>query len=111
MALNKNTVLKVVLYFTYLAFIIGTTIKLNQNINQIIDGCRQNPVDYQLIPIEQCYLTVHNFIRFESMALFNNQSEISFKNNQSLKTYIYSYTKPYLIELIQNNSKDCLCYE
>lgn len=63
--------------------------------------CDSEPVDYEMKNIDECYLTVHNFIRISK--------EKNFSNAFDFKTYVYSYTKPYLIELLQNNTDDCLC--
>ena len=70
--------------------------------NKIKIECDSKPVDYEMKDIDECYLTVHNFIRISE--------EKNFSNDFNFKTYVYSYTKPYLIELIQNNTNDCLCY-
>ena len=66
-----------------------------------LGNIERSPIDYELKVLDQCYLTVHNFISFKSDAFLNS--------TQNFKTYIYSYTKPYLLELVQNSTKDCLC--
>jgi hypothetical protein len=69
------------------------------------------PIDYQIKDINDCYLTVHNFVSVNSTIEQTQSTIISkdVKNKFNFKTYIYSYTKPYLLELIQNSTKDCLC--
>jgi hypothetical protein len=70
----------------------------------------KNPIDYQIKDIDDCYLTVHNFVSMNS-TIEEISANIShdIKNKFNFKTYIYSYTKPFLLELIQNSTKDCLC--
>ena len=78
----------------------------------IIEKCNRNQLD-QDIKIEECFLTVHNFINFNSNVLSRNNKSFDniLKNDQNFKTYVYSYTKPFLIELVQNATKNCLCCE
>ena len=73
------------------------------NINIELNSNEKQPIDYQIKDIDECYLTVHNFVSMKSRQ--KNKS----KNNIEFKTYIYSYTKPYLLELVQNSTHDCLC--
>ena len=63
----------------------------------------RNPVDYEIKNIDECYLTVHNFITLKSSDWNTSKDDLEFK------TYVYSYSKPYLIELVQNSTHDCLC--
>jgi hypothetical protein len=71
---------------------------------------KKYPIDYQIRDIDDCYLTVHNFVSINS-TIEEISANISHDINNKLnfKTYIYSYTKPFLLELIQNSTKDCLC--
>ncbi len=46
------------------------------------------------INLNECYLVVHTLIS-------NNYKNVS--------TYINSYTKPFLIELVNNATQDCIC--
>jgi hypothetical protein len=78
------------------------------NVNQ---DTKEHPIDYQIKDLKECYLTIHNFVSINTTIKdqsSKNESNV-IKNKFNFKTYIYSYTKPYLIELIQNSTKDCLC--
>ena len=87
-----------------------------KNIHQ---NCNSHkPIDYEVKELDQCYLTIHNFVsfnsKFEIQAKSNSSDSINvkFDNNsqiQSFHTYISSYNKPYLLELVQNANKNCLC--
>ena len=74
-----------------------------------LETIERSPIDYELKVLDQCYLTVHNFISFKSDAFLNSRDFFKYNTTQNFKTYIYSYTKPYLLELVQNSTKDCLC--
>ena len=63
------------------------------------------PQQQDFIDLNDCYLTIHNFV-----SIHNNQTYNNFDQNLKFKSYIYSYTKPFLLELMNNISKDCLCY-
>ncbi len=66
----------------------------------------EKPIDYELKNIiDNCYLTIHNLISINTT--IGNENNIS--TNEKFNSYIYSYTKPYLLELIQNSTEDCLC--
>jgi hypothetical protein len=87
-------------------------ILLNKSISiNFNDEFKKLPMDYQIKDIKECYLTVHNFVSINSTI----QDQISIKNSTDIvnkfdfKTYIYSYTKPFLLELVQNSTNDCLC--
>ena len=54
---------------------------------------------------KSCYLTIDNFITLKQK--FQNTSD--YNNTFDVKTYARSTTKPYLIELLINSKKDCLC--
>ena len=59
------------------------------------------------ISLDECFLQVHNFVKFNSSiyAFKKNTSDYYLQNNKQLfQTYIYSYTKPYLIKLINNST-------
>ncbi len=74
-----------------LIFIISSIFLSIYNI-YIQNDC-QYPIDNP-INLNECYLIVHNLI--------------SDKNN-SVKTYVSSYTKRFLIELLSNATEDCFC--
>ena len=68
--------------------------------------------------LDECYLTIHNFVSFNSTfdiqpnANFSESTNINVKNvtqKQSFHTYISSYNKPFLLEMVQNATNDCLC--
>ena len=73
----------------------------------------RTPLDYIMKnDLENCYLTIHNFISLNTTLEYNKTIENenwNLTNNEHFHTYITSFTKPYLIELINNNTKDCLC--
>ena len=61
---------------------------------------------------DECFITIHNFVKFNSTAIIEKSpgvNDVHWNTNQNFKTYIYSYTRPFLIELIQNSTQDCLC--
>ena len=64
------------------------------------------PIDFEVkTSLDECYLTVHNFVTINQT--LENGTETT--NKKDLKTYIYSYTKPYLLELVQNSTENCVC--
>ena len=72
----------------------------------------EKPIDYILKnDLNQCYLTIHNLISIITTIDDNNKNakEFNISNNEEFKAYIYSYSRPYLLELIQNSTEDCLC--
>ena len=81
------------LYFSIILLICLKKIEFN-----IIDD-RTKPIDFELKPFDECFLTIHNFISINS----SNQT------GSSLKTYIYTATKPFLLEILNNSTNDCLC--
>jgi hypothetical protein len=87
-------------------------ILLNKSITiNFNNDLKKFPIDYQIEDLKECYLTVHNFVSInttvQDQSSINDSSDI--KNKFDFKTFIYSYTKPYLLELVQNSTKDCLC--
>ena len=54
--------------------------------------------------MDSCYLTIHNFVSLNKFDEYRNINEII-----KFKTFIYSYTKPFLLELINNATTDCIC--
>ena len=100
---------KFTLSIIYFSLLIILVLKLSFSMNgdKIENICH----DHMKKP-EECFITIHNFVKFNSTALiskFPGTNDVQWKTNQNFKTYIYSYTKPYLIELIQNSTNDCLC--
>ena len=80
------------------------------NNNKICEN--EKPIDYILKnDMNECYLTIHNLISMKTTINEKNQNSKKYNitNNQEFKTYIYSFSKPYLLELIQNSTEDCLC--
>ena len=59
----------------------------------------------------QCYLTIYNLISIQTTIDEKNKSpkKYNISNNKDFKAYIYSYSRPYLLEIIQNSTEDCLC--
>ena len=77
-----------------------------------------HPIDYIIKEdLDKCYLSVHNLVSFNTTIDLISRTTYGFKDikiknsshKQSFNTYISSYTKPFLIELMQNSTKDCLC--
>src|SRR5882762_11684511 len=104
---KKGNIISLILYFILISLIICLLsiiyMSYNKTIIFNIEYGQKQPLDYIIKDLDNCYLTIHNFVSFNST--INNQNKM--ETSQSFKTYIYSYTKPYLIELIQNSSKDC----
>jgi hypothetical protein len=63
----------------------------------------RSQIDCELKELENCYITLHNFI---SIPTFSN---ISNKPEANVKTYIYSVSKPFLSEILNKVTEDCLC--
>ena len=81
-------------------------LKVENNCNDI------KPVDYILKEdLDKCYISIHNFVSLNislNLVAFSNKTnrfDIKFINGsekQQFNSYISSYTKPHLMELIQN---------
>lgn len=74
---------------------------------EISDSCDKIMIDYELKNLDDCFLTIHNFIRLSNVS--TNKKKNSF--DADFKTYISSYSKPFLIQLLKNNTENCLCCE
>jgi len=77
---------------------------------------KQQPIDYVLKEgFENSYLTIHNIISINNSLEFskiNNSNYINIKYVKPMNnfhTYITSYSKPFLIEMIHNSTRDCMC--
>lgn len=81
---------KVIIMDILIVFSVWTTIYFQMNNDNNMD-------------IDKCYLTIQNFVTMRHG--FNISNDRKF----DLKTYISSFSKPYLIELLQHETKDCLC--
>ena len=91
-------------------------IKVDFDINDLRNYCKiHQPIDYILKEeLDKCYLTVHNFVSLNSTieVIQQNFSNINLKNysqSEKFHTYITSFSKPFLLELVQNSTQDCLC--
>ena len=73
----------------YAPLLILTSLCLYLFINCHLKIC--DPIDHP-INLNECYLVVHTLI-----------------SDGNVTTYVNSYTKPFLIELVSNASNDCLC--
>jgi hypothetical protein len=60
-------------------------------------------IDCEIKELENCFITLHNFISLK------NYENNSIKPEASVKTYIYSVSKPFLLEILNNATEDCLC--
>lgn len=58
--------------------------------------------DYNAKILKSCFISIENFVTLR-------QSNITKSNSFEMKTYASSYSTPYLIELIQQATRDCLC--
>ena len=77
------------------------------------------PIDFvSKEELDKCYLTVHNFVSFKSTIeinpSLNSTNSIYLKFNESSQdqnfhSYISSYNRPFLLELVQKSKNDCLC--
>lgn len=92
----------IILFFTFCVYLRSKRINF-----EIVDSCEQIIIDYELKNLDDCLITVHNFIRMSDNCS-NGEKNM---NDFDFKSYISTYTKPYLIQLLNNNSKNCLCCE
>ena len=69
------------------------------NIYLYFRKCEKCPTDFELKNLDECYITLQNLIKFD----------VTNETKSDVKTYIYSATKPFLIELLQNATNDCVC--
>ena len=69
------------------------------NIYLIMGKCEKCPIDFEMKIMDQCYLTVQNIIKYD----------VSNESKTKVSSFIYSATKPFLIELINNATNDCIC--
>ncbi len=111
--MDSNKIIKYFISIFLILNLILLSIFVNKNININFEFDKKYPIDFELKPnLDNCYLTIHNFISFNSTMTSNGTDSLQAfyqSNQQKFKTYVYSYTKPYLIELVHNSSKDCLC--
>ena len=102
---------KLTLFGIYLFVMISLFFKISHDIAQI--NFHNGSYNCDVKRPEECFITIHNFVKFNSTAIMKKypgtNDDVNWKTNQNFKTYIYSYTRPFLIELIQNSTQDCLC--
>ena len=101
---------KLSLFGIYLFVMISIFWKISHDIAQINFHNVSNNCEIERQ--EECFITIHNFVKFNSTAIIEKSpgvNDVHWNTNQNFKTYIYSYTRPFLIELIQNSTQDCLC--
>ena len=60
--------------------------------------------DYNVKTLKNCFLSVENFVTFKQ----HNSSNVN-KTNFEMKTFASLFSSPYLIELIHQSTRDCLC--
>ena len=58
------------------------------------------------IDLKNCFLSIENFV---TVRQFSSNITNCKMNDFDMKTYASSYSSPYLIELIHNSQRDCLC--
>src|SRR5882757_8210101 len=107
--MDKILIMKIFINIILFSLIINVVIDLNSLRNYCIN---HQPIDYIVKEeLDKCYLSVHNFISLNStLVQQKNASTLNFNNNsQIFHTYISSFSKPYLLELVHNSTEDCLC--
>ena len=89
-SLNMERISQTVI-LTLILIIIGSEILIlhYKTCNEHCENAMDNPVN-----LNECYLVIHTLI------------SDSYKN---VNTYINSYTKPFMIELVNNATQDCIC--
>lgn len=109
----KREMFKIIVSSIILASLFLFEYDIHDKLNIIISNCGKHPVDCEF-SLDKCYLEVHNFIQLNNTAFIessNGSNHLNIKNEKSFKTYVTSFTRPYLIELIQNTTQNCLCCE
>ena len=107
-ALKEMDVKKILQQVVMLFFITWLMILLSMlaNNSKVNFQNGMKPIDSEMkTNLDDCYLTIHNFVSVNQTWEKRNESS----NKHIIKTYIYSYTKPYLLELVQNSTESCLC--
>ena len=111
--MDKIFIFKLFLYFVNISLLTKVLFDLNEFKFEY-----SHPIDYIIKEdLDKCYLSVHNLVSFNTTIDLISRTTYGFKDikiknsshKQSFNTYISSYTKPFLIELMQNSTKDCLC--
>ena len=114
--MDKIFILHSVIYIIIFIFLI----KISINVHEIDKYFKLHQrFDYETTQdLDECYLTIHNFVAFNSTfdiqqnTNFSESTNLFIKNftqKQSFHTYISSYNKPFLLEMVQNATNDCLC--
>src|SRR6266700_4044290 len=91
----------IILFSILIIFVILYVINKSVDI-QVQIGEIKYPIDFEAkFNLDECYLTVHNFISINISSIENNTNESDENYNtfkkQYFKTYITSFTKPFLI--------------
>lgn len=61
--------------------------------------------------LDNCYLAIHNFVTLRQNFTGQNCLVTKPQNEFELKTYLMTYSSPYIIERLNHFSDDCLCCE
>ena len=107
---ERSKLVKLGLSGIYLWVLLILVLKISYDIDQM--NFRNGSLNCEIEKQEECFITIHNFVKFNSTAIIEKSpgvNDVHWNTNQNFKTYIYSYTRPFLIELIQNSTQDCLC--
>ena len=107
---ERSKLVKLGLSGIYLWVLLILVLKISYDIDQM--NFQNGSLNCEIEKQEECFITIHNFVKFNSTAIIEKSpgvNDVHWKTNQNFKTYIYSYTRPFLIELIQNSTQDCLC--
>ena len=72
----------------------------------------QKIIEYKNESFNDCFLSIHNFVSVKKLENTNKYNSTFTRRREydfDLKTFITTYTKPYLIELLQQSKQDCIC--
>lgn len=89
-----SKIILILLFAIYIYFLVNEFIS-KENLNT------KSKVDYDFKVLDDCYLKLDTLISINFTNVSNYDSKIN--------SYIYSSTKPFMIELLQNASNDCIC--
>ena len=95
---NISIPLLIIISLIFISVLIIYSDPINIKI-EFINNTKANITD-----LDKCYLTIHNFVSIHQKNKFGHSND-----SINFKTFIYSYTRPFLLELIQNSTDDCVC--
>ena len=95
-----------------LIFCLYANIILFQNTYLIYNITTHKTSEYNQHSFNECFISIHNFVTVKKLRKSNNYNSTTTRLREydfDLKTFISSYSKPYMIELLQQSTKDCIC--